>query len=273
MSVETNVASPASHLPLEWTRIQRANRSMDRHRSERPKRSRDVTWDDCDEGYCTNINCPTRHQPANISSAAICNAIDTAESRRTLSGTVLFCLTDPDCEWFQGYFFVTKQVYFGLLCLVKTDIDECLQCSEGGYREMSMQMTPMNRGNDVAKPSSTTTNFPRILWTGGDMMNLVSVAVSPSATDVTNNLATVMNSPEVAMRMRANSLFSGATARKYVQKYFNSLLSYIQKAHASDTGNGNDMLVSSSPIADNHLGIEEIMPNVAVVSGTMEVWL
>jgi hypothetical protein len=277
MPVETDSSSPAAQLPLEWTRIQRTNPPIDRDNSNGINSSRDITWDDVDDfiACCANAFCPTRQKQSSVSFSATCLSKERV-TRKTLSGTVLFCLTDPDCDWFQGYYFVTEQIYFGLLCQVKTDIDECLQCSEGGYREISMQMTPMNLPNNIANPAAATEpmEIPRILWTGGDMMSLIAVATNPSATHVANDGATVVNSnvykgnhsPEVAMRMQAKSLYSGVVAREYVRKYFSSLLNNIQKAFKGDIGNGNEVF-------DNHDVIEHIMPNVTVVCGTMEVCL
>jgi len=47
----------------------------------------------------------------------------------------------------------------------QTDIDDCLACADGGYREISLQLFQK-------KGSKVTHTIPDIAWTGGDMMKL-----------------------------------------------------------------------------------------------------
>jgi hypothetical protein len=75
---------------------------------------------------------------------------------------------------------------FGLLC-IQEEIDECLQCQDGGYRQISMTINtfPNERTKNTAgieqqtKKSSCT--LKNNVWTGGDMMRLLLLPSSSSS--------------------------------------------------------------------------------------------
>jgi hypothetical protein len=222
-------------------------------------------------------------------------------NRNFLSGNVWFCLPDPDCDWFQGYYLVTNQpssFHYGLLCHVQQDIDECLQCSEGGYREVTMQMTKFehrrtNRSTIDAK--QVVHNVPNILWTGGDMMHLITKAITKTSLSssllpkntVVNHTANnntqssspnvVTNPTEISLRMQTTTLYTGPSAIPYVQKYFTSLLRNIcnvsPRTNDIDDGDDDSAIHRRTDASFSEMKVMQLMPNVAVVSGTMNVWL
>jgi hypothetical protein len=165
-----------------------------------------------------------------------------------LSGKIIFCLPDQDCEWFQGYFFPFEQEeqeeeedhhqnqqdavlqlpsddcpMYGVLCTVKQDIDECLQCHAGGYREISnIQMNMLNcrlqrkihrqppdaekqvfllesqQHNEPPKTSYPKhINVSNVTWVGGDMMTLYKT--------VLRNTTTGCNKPNVPTSSTSSS--------------------------------------------------------------------
>ena len=171
-------------LPLEWTRIQRRNKNSndiggDRNIASDKKRSRSSELDETEEivdEECIDVNCrrciprdllllnlphttTTMFEATTVSDVNMRRTSTDGITNRQLSGKIIFCLPDQDCEWFQGYFFPFENeeidflqlpsrnapFYYGVLCTVKQDIDECLQCNAGGYREISnIQMTILN---------------------------------------------------------------------------------------------------------------------------------
>jgi hypothetical protein len=230
----------ASALPLGWTRIQRGR-----------KRPADGMTDDNDgtvaDWFCCDDPACRKTKPV-IAQAAI-QPKDKEDELRRIRGTGIFCLTDNDPSWFQGYFFPgssstgtstgtnrlsarSKSKPWGLLC-IQEEIDDCLQCSEGGYRQLSISLTPFG----VPAESVKQQTFKDIAWTGGDMMRLQQSGSSSAVT------------------MEADQLLTGKPAVPYVEKIFGSLLRTLREGEACDSGTG----------------VLDLMPNVAVVIGKMEV--
>ena len=120
------------------------------------------------------------------------------ENSTTVRGTAIFCLQEINPEWFQGYLQIEGQRKpWGLLATQET-LDECLECKDGGYRQITLQVFPYNKNVSKEKPLKVG----EIEWTGGDMMRLQSAEVS----------------------METHSLWTGTKAVPYVEKYFGSLV-------------------------------------------------
>jgi hypothetical protein len=191
-STTKNTTSPTSNkndddwkstLPLDWTRMGTTTpatkttkrRKIDNSTGE--QQEQDYTDGD-DEKCCQDpANCLRRRYARQTSTTTN----NTNNTLRTIHGQVVFCLHEYNPQWFQGYF-VPKtgsiKKPWGLLAQ-QEEIDECLACSDGGYRRISLTIyrPKMNTGtNDSTVPSSTTRatsndntfTIQSIDWTGGE---------------------------------------------------------------------------------------------------------
>lgn len=299
--------SGSQPLPLEWTRVKR------RRSSTKSKRNSDLneeTLDDDDDddfdccrtdvGGCLNSSCRRKRWNRRSTNDAqddesIIRITTDVPMRRCLRGTAFFCLPDADCDWFQGYLFVssssssltdnpkrtlgtntnpiatpsrimvpTHHLQLGLLCRAQ-EIDACLECDAGGYRELSVQVReflPRQQPNKKSSRSSVH-QFSNVEWTGGDMMRLAS---NDPCTIATNN------GSGDTLWLQADSIRSGSDAVPYVEAIFASLLQSLrqQQQQPGDDEGFNTI----NPVDGKEMpSVLELMPNVAVVSGTMEVWL
>jgi len=95
--------------------------------------------------------------------------IEASQQQHVIKGIGIFCLHDIDATWFQGYFFpeatkTTKPI--GLLATPR-EMDECVQCADGGYRELDLKVYLSKKKQIVP-----------IICTGGDMMRMRPVSLS-----------------------------------------------------------------------------------------------
>lgn len=144
--------SSMSELPLDWTRMKSKRKRLNSQEEDENEEGRN-----CIRCNRNGQNCC---RPITSNSSGSQSLL-----RRQLQGCAIFCLLESDPNWFQGYFFAkTAQqqdcsVPVGLLAIQRA-VEDCLACSEGGYRQIDLQ---------ICKSQVTITN---IEWTGGDMMNL-----------------------------------------------------------------------------------------------------
>ena len=167
---------PAPSLPLDWTRVSR-KRPADccvggvcPHRRSRPVVNRRTTTTPTTSGGGGTNPEPTKQVYYH-------------------TGQVIVCLLEPNPDWFQAYLFLNNGATWGLLGTQK-EIDECLQCSEGGYRVIDLK---------VVRHDHT---FTDVEWTGGDMMDLKGHNV----------------------RMQADQIWTGPAAVPVVERVFGSLV-------------------------------------------------
>jgi hypothetical protein len=137
-------------IPLDWTRVSRK-----RPNSGSP-----------DSACCVDGSCRHRSSPGVRQQEG--EAPDAGPAKQVYRGQVVMCLHDANPDWFQGYFFVENGETWGLLGIQK-EVDDCLQCSEGGYRQIDL------------KVKSQDHTFVDVDWTGGDMMDLKGQDVSMQA--------------------------------------------------------------------------------------------
>jgi hypothetical protein len=172
-----------SALPLDWTRMGTitTGTTTKRRKIDNNDPTGENYTDGDDENCCQDpANC-LRRRYARPASTTTTTTNNTNNILRTIHGQVIFCLHEYNPQWFQGYFVPktgsTKKPW-GLLAQ-QEEIDECLACSDGGYRRISLTIyTPkMNTGtNDSTVPSSTTRatsndntfTIQSIDWTGGE---------------------------------------------------------------------------------------------------------
>jgi hypothetical protein len=157
----------------------------------------------------------------------------------TVSGKVVFCLPDTDPSWFQGYFFLndrnsSSSKPWGLLA-VQTDLDECLQCEDGGYRQVKLQVLTYS-GHAATEQYS----FDTVEWTGGDMMRLESETC----------------------RMIPSQFLADRAAVSHTEQFFGSLLRKLRMdSEVSDTASVLDLMPDVSVIVGS---MELVVPVAAV---------
>ena len=127
-----------SSLPLDWTRVQRNCRRRGHARSKNRA-----------------ISPPEQLLPNGT------------------VGQAIFCLHDLDPHWFQGYFVPRGSKKPTPMLAVQKEVDDCMACSAGGYRRLSL--TIYNRRVSATNTNANDTKPLKIEdvdWTGGDMMTL-----------------------------------------------------------------------------------------------------
>ncbi|KAL3930698.1 MAG: hypothetical protein SGBAC_011652 [Bacillariaceae sp.] len=214
-------------LPLDWTRVKR-------RRVE------------CAIGYNTRT---LTKSPLVVS-----------DKERVYHGYAIFCLHDStNPTWFQGYFLETalddsstdgdgssstmihsSRRPWGLLA-TKEEIDECMECENGGYRRITVKIFHAPSSN-ISSPQ--TTSLTGVDWTGGDMMRLSNDKVE----------------------MNTQRLLTGKDALPYLNQYFSGMLRKLQQA-CSDAATSGD----NDNDENDKTGIFTFLPDVAVLVGKMSI--
>jgi hypothetical protein len=132
-------------------------------------------------------------------------------------------------HWFQGYFFQGSTTW-GILC-EQQEVDDCLQCADGGYRVLKVTLHTFSGGVNV--PEKIV--IRNVEWTGGDMMRLLQV--------------------EGQLRMEPKQLYTAEKAVPLTKSLFKNLLRKL--SHESDP--------------DMEQQVLEIVPDVAIIMGEMKV--
>ena len=174
-----------------------------------------------------------------------------------LEGQVIVCLPEPDCEWFQAYLFPHSGGKSIPLLGILQEIDDCLQCADGGYRVIELQ---------VLLPETYTGHPHRISihnieWTGGDMMDLKTALPTESETEYD-----IMSLQMSGVEMKASKLESGEPAARVVQRLFEKLVRKLQNVKRSKKCDSQDLTLDSRAVL-------EVLPEVSVVSGDMSLLL
>jgi hypothetical protein len=189
-------------LPLGWTRVQRKRPRVDGDQSINNDNSNGVSINaHCDDPACQRLAAQW---------AEDARLFNTARHEK-YTGKAIFLLLENNPQWMQGYFFPdgTRRSW-GLLAEQQA-VDDCLQCSEGGYRVLSIKVYRYK-----ASESESTISMNNIEWTGGDMMRL--------------------NSPSVTMQ--ATECYTGDQAAQLAEQIFASVLHKLNaKVDLSDSGN------------------------------------
>jgi hypothetical protein len=164
-------------LPLGWTTVRRKRtRNNDNDTS-----ATEVDW------CCDDPNC--KRPPI----------VDASRNATTVKGYAIICLHEINPDWFQGYFQVDgHRKPWGLLATQEA-IDECLECSDGGYRQVTVKVMRYSGEKSIKLDS--------VQWTGGDMMQLQSSAVS----------------------METHCLRTGKKALPYMERYFSGLVNKLRE--------------------------------------------
>mmetsp|Transcript_11253 Transcript_11253/g.23052 ORF Transcript_11253/g.23052 Transcript_11253/m.23052 type:complete len:302 (+) Transcript_11253:63-968(+) len=238
------MSPPPPSLPLDWTRVGSRKREACcvqesgvggcRHRRRGP------TSSSSSSGSNTTTLLPQSSLPlhATTTTTTTTTTTPTGTVLMTIRGTAVVCLLDcTDPQWFQGYLFFhdtpssssssSSSSCWSMLGVQK-EIDECLQCSEGGYRVLDLKVNVNNKQaqqNTSSSSSSSSssqcttakpvvTTFRDVEWTGGDMMQL--------------------SHPQLSMQ--AQKLLTGMAAVPVVESVFGGLLRRVRE----NTNNNND---------------------------------
>ena len=117
-----------------------------------------------------------------------------------------------------------------MLC-EQQEVDDCLQCADGGYRVLKSTLYTFSGGNDLPEEMI----IPDIEWTGGDMMRLLH--------------------GEGQMRFEPKQLYTSEKAAPLTKSLFKGLLRKL--SHNRDNLVEQDIL--------------DIIPDVAIILGEMKV--
>mmetsp|Transcript_4992 Transcript_4992/g.9504 ORF Transcript_4992/g.9504 Transcript_4992/m.9504 type:complete len:366 (-) Transcript_4992:82-1179(-) len=192
-----------------------------------------------------------------------------------LKGKALFCLHSLDCSWFQGQFIINDSnsklpsttrndndddllhprsrhhhslqddavKSLGLLAKRRSDIDDCLKCSDGGYSEIDLtvlgrrthdnddhvdEIYPKKVGEHEMMRRSMT--IKRLICTGGDMLCIRNSSfVTTTTTSCSRNSSSSSSSSsdsDVIVSFDAEQIITGEGKVDYLtRKYFPNLLS------------------------------------------------
>lgn len=238
-------------LPLGWTQIKRGKK----------RRKVDSTNDGddndcCDDPTCSNDTnaptsttktCPKSNADADTSSEGTAGGKTLSQSMFVeLEGKALFCLHSLDCSWFQGQFINARSTSsnsssrtksargssvsmksIGLLAKQRDDLDECLQCSDGGYREIDLTLlaSASEKGTDPNRNSTSNSNhklqerksirMEKLSCTGGDMLQI------KTPMDETSGVAKIRS---ITVSFDADQIITGKRVAPLVRRYFSSLV-------------------------------------------------
>lgn len=198
--VPSTSSADMEDLPLGWTRVMKRKRKRNVEQVSMNDNT-EFDWSCCEDPKCT------RDQEH--------DTMEAKDTEEIFYGHAIFFMHKIDPEWFQGYFLVNGlQKPWGLLA-VQEDIDECLQCTDGGYRQICLTIMQYQRRKKVS--------WKKIEWTGGDMMKL--------------------NGPTISFE--TERCLTRGTAIPLVEQYFSSL---IQKLKV-DKDVDEDLLVVAPDLA------------------------
>ena len=151
---------------------------------------------------------------------------------------------------------------WGLLATQNVVVDECLTCSEGGYRELDItfiQQRKKQSSNYASMRSSnngTSNNKKKVrwtsqdvVWTGGNMMML--------STDPYTSSTTSISIDEPGVKFDTQKLMEGEKAIEVATKYFPSMVKRLQIHNVT---NDND-----------DESTDKMMDDAMILIGDMEV--
>ncbi|KAL3778133.1 hypothetical protein ACHAWO_008085 [Cyclotella atomus] len=146
--------------------------------------------------------------------------------------------SEENLIWFQGRFFpstleassptsitssfstnfVSKS--WGLLGVQKHVQDECLRCSEGGYRELDLTFIRHINTGIGARKKAIRWNATDLTWTGGDMMRLSSDYA--------------LRDSETGVKFEPTTMIDGDKALDIGRKYFSKLMNQLSSDKSSE---------------------------------------
>eukprot|EP00978_Attheya_sp_CCMP212_P021429 scaffold62527_cov49-Attheya_sp.AAC.2 len=261
-------------LPLGWTQVRRGG-TRKRKLAGIGQTVVDFCCDDpasCDnQGSMNHGNAATENSAARNSGDAAENiqpkggkpTVDAKDDESSSSrlvvveGQAVFCLHSLDATWFQGQFLpnsTQKNIKrpMGILAVNREDMDDCLKCADGGYREMDVTIYN-NRS-----PQKKKLLLQQVSCTGGDMLSLSSNTNDGRPKQQTNHCRVSFD---------ADSVKTGVRAVPFVKLYFPTLLQTAANPSSRRMDESSDC--SSNTTDDS--SVLELLPDVAIVIGTMRL--
>jgi len=224
-SKQTKRRRELENLPLDWTRIKRKPLVTD------------------EKNLCKDDECPC--DPRSLPIEAFFKVPSYPE---TLKGVAIFCVHDTAASWFQGYFLPERQSNgFKAMGLLSEErmIDDCLQCDDGGYRELNITLTTFQKSN-LNNNSENPSLHMTVMCTGGDMFQMRPIAKS--------------SKPMALLEFDATVVLTDFRAEKYFKTYFGSLLQQRQNELIKNK------LIDSD---DDDMTPLSLFPNCSIVIGRM----
>lgn len=265
--MSNNASSISSSLPLDWTQISRRKR-----KSVTSSQDEEITFFCCDDPTCerdsgshnnnssaTSYDTKTDRSTSQLETSETENGNkntknETAEktsSMATLSGKAIFCLHSLDCKWFQGHFVPSRMnsSSFGLLAVERDDIDDCLQCKDGGYREIDLTILSASKKWEKKTHDETIhaskdrkkLKVDKLRCTGGDMLRITTPAFEYDDGDK------ISKNDDIQITFDAEKIIIGVKVQPIVQRYFPTLL----------------------PELSMNESFSDLLPDCAIVTGDM----
>jgi hypothetical protein len=188
---------------------------------------------------------------------------EAGDSRREVMnqlGIGIFCLHDTDTSWFQGYFIPKSSGIhkpMGILA-VQRDIDECIQCAFGGYRELDVTLynfLAMEGGRNQDNTGNSSSITIPVVCTGGDMLRMRTI---------TRGKTQGADGSVVNLTFDATTIYTGLKATPYLKTYFASLVQKKRELLFVQTTATDDSVQEITKM--NEL---DLFPDCAIVCGDM----
>ena len=283
-------------IPMDWTNVKRTKSSKKRRFSKScvsTSFSSTSTESQGIENCCSDSVC-WDHVNSKI--------LQNDQNNLILKGEAIFCLHEMDSNWFQGHFFPVSATHneisdaltakpIGLLATQNTKIDDCLQCADGGYKELEMNMTQFANKSSQLKESHnypTSIRIPDLVCTGGDMMRIFSrdIDFRKGKNDNFNPLnsddqkktqknqkqspsnETVFSGKDMVLEFNTKKLVLGQKTLPYLYTYFRPIVNQVLQKTNHKINEVIDTNVCDDPKSKEILSL---LPDCAIVLGSMEV--
>ena len=200
----------------------------------------------------------------------------------TLQGMSVLLLPSIESRWFQGHFVpqsthlngsIKRSTNFGsirpigLLAVERDDTDECLQCRDGGYREVDLTILGPSGGGGGGGERKRRT-FDRSICTGGDMIRL-------RAGRMADQDPTRPTSPSIeGVAFDAERVLTGRRAAPYLVRYFSGIVTKMMEENSANGNDGGGREEIVSPVGVDGLTCHEVkaleaLPDCAIILGEM----
>lgn len=202
-------------LPVGWTQIKR----RPRQKKGANQAANGIDWC-CDDPACPRPSNKRRRTFSNdgdkddmLKSSSTKMAKPSGEG--VIEGQAVICLHDVNPSWFQGYFLPNASTKPWGLLAVQEELDECLECADGGYHQVTLTVFPRSTNNQRKKQS-----WKNVEWTGGDMMKLDAEHVA----------------------METDRMITGSKAVPYINRYFTSIVEKMRIEEGSASASVLELL-------------------------------
>lgn len=281
MSAKNSSSKPVHQpLPLGWTKIRRVRKRSRSDGGGDRDSANDTLW------CCVDPNCSDRASlfadpsPDYACASAPIKSDESIDKGKagpytvSLRGVGILLLPDVDSSWFQGHFVPStsalvvggKSRPLGLLATNRTDVDDCLKCADGGYREMDLTLYNFGgigsgSGNGQGQRPRKI-KFERAVCTGGDLVRLR--AADDAKPGTSSSLGIESSRPASSASFDADRVLTGQKAAPYIRRYFSSVLRRVHNGESSRTSDCKEK-------SRDDKEVENALPDSAIVLGKMQL--